>query len=309
MVFKVPEIAPDRAVQGRAISGFRGRWRSGLFGLFLLLSLPSSLFARTHHYTSFSDRPEIFLRAIADYKNSPHSTSELRGKAVRAGVITHHFLANRMMVDFFESLASQNKPDRIILIGPDHSRKGLHGMSLSSLPWKTPFGKMSADTAIVKEIKECLSLDEDVEAFGGEHSVGIIIPFIHYYFPKSKVVPILVQKQAPHNMLIKFARLMRQYSNDPETIIILSMDFSHNQTSEEADRRDAISKDAIQSFNFDKIDKLDIDSPSGLFILLAALKKTGDRDVYFRDHSNSSKITKKSDLKSVTSYYTIFFFQ
>lgn len=277
-------------------------------GIFIFMLSPFPVFARTHHYTSFSDRPELFLKAIADYKNLPHAECELKGKAVRAGIVTHHFLANGMMVDFFECLASQTKPERIILIGPDHFRKGLHGISLSSLPWKTPFGEMKADTAVIQEIKHTLALEEDVEAFSGEHSVGILIPFIRYYFPKSKIIPILLQKQPPHRLLTLLVQFMRQYADDPKTVILLSMDFSHNQTSDEADRRDAISKDAIQNFKLDQIDKLDIDSPWGLFLLMAVMKDSGNREVYFRHHSNSSKITGIKDQKNVTSYYTTFFY-
>lgn len=292
----------------KVIAVFRWRLAATLF-LCCLLLLPSLLLARTHHYTSFSDRPELFRKAIADYKNLPHAKCELNGKAVRGGIVTHHFLANEMMVDFFECLVSQTNPERIILIGPDHFRKGLNGISLSSLPWKTPFGEMKADTAVVKEIKHTLALEEDVEAFSGEHSVGILIPFLRYYFPESKVVPILLQKQTPQRLLALLVRLLRQYADDPKTVILLSMDFSHNQTSDEADRRDAISKDAIQNFNLERIDKLDIDSPLGLFLLMTIMRESGSKEVYFRHHSNSSRITGIKDQKNVTSYYTVFFYR
>lgn len=296
MVFKVSKI-------GRV-----WRWRlaaSVISYCFVpLLLSPSSLFARTHHYTSFSDRPELFLKAIEDYKRSPHTKCKGNKETIRGGIITHHFLANWMMVDFFECLASQVKPDRIILIGPDHFHKGINSVSTSSLPWKTPFGKLDANVSTVNNIKEALGLNSDYEAFSGEHSIGIVVPFIRYYFPKSRIVPVLVQKQVPRHMLLRFTRLLNQYQSDPKTLILLSMDFSHNQTSTEADRRDEVSKEAILGLKFDQVDKLDVDSPAGLFLLLSAMKEA---NVYIRHHSNSSKITGKKDIKNVTSYFTMFF--
>jgi AmmeMemoRadiSam system protein B len=276
--------------------------------VFVLLSV-GVLEARTQHYSSNSDQPEMFLTAIENYRKSPRTVCEMSGGEVRAGIVTHHFLANRLMVDFFECLASKAKPERIILIGPDHFNKGMRSVTVSPLPWKTPFGELVADEIAVSRIKNSLDLIDDPEAFSGEHSIGILVPFIRYYFPKSKIVPIIVQKQMSLSTLKKFKQLIDQSLDDPGTLVLLSMDFTHNQTSEEADRRDERTRKAIENLDYKNTDSLDVDCHPGLFLLTAALKDRKNLEIKFLNHTNSSRITGNRDQKDVTSYFTILFTQ
>lgn len=278
--------------------------RRSLSCLLLFLLMPCVAFARTQNYSSFSDRPDLFLKAIEEYKNNRLEGCQFHEGAIRGGIVTHHFLADQMMVDFFECLASQTKPERIILMGPDHFRKGLNAVSVSSLPWKTPFGMLDADKEAVGKIRKALDLKMDDDAFSGEHSIGILVPFIRHYFPDTRIVPLTVKKQLPKNMSITLAELLRQYQSDPKTLILLSMDFSHYQPPDESDRRDEISKRVILDQSIELINSLDVDSPSGLFLLLSAMNGS---DISIRQHSNSAKITGKMGLKSVTGYFTIFF--
>lgn len=284
--------------------------RKTIAGATLLLLILSQLsFARTHHFSFYSDEPERFLKAIEIYRSSRPARCKKGGRIVRAGILTHHFLASRMMVDFFECLASQIEPERVVLIGPDHSSKGIQPITVSSLPWKTPFGELTADENVVGMIKESLSLNDDSEAFSGEHSIGIIVPFIRYYFPKSRIVPIIIKNQVPRHTLTELKRIVVQFLDDPKTIVLLSMDFSHDQTSEEADRRDEISKDVILRLDYTQISGLDIDCKPGLFLLMSVLKELGNVNISFRHHTNSSVITGLKNIKNVTSYYTIFFYE
>ncbi|MBI4691300.1 MAG: AmmeMemoRadiSam system protein B [Nitrospirae bacterium] len=276
---------------------------------FLLLVFPQLSYARSYLFSSYSDEPERFLEAIENYRSSQPGGCKKDGMTVRAGIITHHFLASRMMVDFFECLSSQIEPERIVLIGPDHFAKGVQPITVSSLPWETPFGELAADESVANMIKESLDLSEDNEAFGGEHSIGIIVPFIRYYFPKSKIVPIIVQNQVPRYALTGLKRIVGQLLDDPKTIILLSMDFSHDQTSDEADSRDEMSRDVIRSLDYTQISSLDIDCKPGLFLLMSVLKESGNVNINFRHHTNSSVITGLKKIKNVTSYYTIFFYE
>ncbi|MEW6068824.1 MAG: AmmeMemoRadiSam system protein B [Nitrospirota bacterium] len=277
--------------------------------MFLLLLFTESLYARDHHFSYYSDMPEIFLNVIENYRSSQPEACKQENGIIRGGIVTHHFLASRLMVDFFECLASQAEPERIILIGPDHFAKGVYPITVSALPWKTPFGELPADESIVSRIKELLNLSDDVEAFSGEHSIGIIVPFIRYYFPRSKIIPIIIQGQISMYTLVELKQIISQLLNDHKTLVLLSMDFSHNQTSEEADQRDENSRDAILQLDCKRISELDIDCRHGLFLLMATLKELKTMNIYFRQHTNSAKITGLKNLKDITSYYTIFFYK
>ena len=139
--------------------------------LVLSVLAPGVLFARTELYSFYSDRPAVYLDAIQVFAKAPRGTCRHSEGTIRAGIVTHHFLAHALMVGFFECLAARDRPDRILLIGPDHFTKGLQPITVSSLPWKTPFGEQEADTATAATIQEALGLSSDPEAFSGEHSI------------------------------------------------------------------------------------------------------------------------------------------
>ena len=170
------------------------RWQVAAFCL--LLTTPASV--RVCHYSWWSDNPQPYLKAIK--QSSPAVPLNLApGERIRAGIVTHHFLASGLMVRFFDTLRSGPSPETIILIGPNHFHHGSANISLSSLPWKTPFGVVETDRSVVQQLKTVTGLPEDPEAFTGEHSVGVLVPFLKHYFPHSRVVPILVARSVGEN--------------------------------------------------------------------------------------------------------------
>jgi hypothetical protein len=168
---------------------------------------------------------------------------------------------------------------------------------------------LTTDQSGADELCNQLRLEEDNEAFSGEHSVGIIIPFVRYYFPDARVLSIIVQRQVPKRMQRGFCRWLDAQLRDPHTIVLLSMDFSHYQTSDEADRRDQLSGRAILELNESLVDQLDIDCHSGFGALLGALNEQMGIKPIMCCHTNSAKITGKTDISSVTSYHTVLFIQ
>jgi AmmeMemoRadiSam system protein B len=274
-----------------------------VFGL-----LPASPFgwARELHYSNWSDNPRPYIDAIKKCEGQPFPTAPL-GQNIRAGIVTHHFLANGLMVRFFEGLRSQSSPETIILLGPNHFHQGLADISLSSLPWKTPFGILPTDARLVQRISIAIQLPEDPEAFSGEHSVGILIPFLKYYFPRSKVVPILIDVSARDSRLDELRDVLSQVLKDKKVLVLLSMDFSHHSISSIADARDLKAKEVISSMDAKGARDLRVDSRKGLRLLLELLNQVGCDAVQFNEHTNSARLTGKLNQTDVTSYFTIYF--
>ena len=164
-----------------------------LFLILLLAGFPS--WPREFHFSFWSDDPRPILDAIR--KSAGPAIPPLpQRRRVCGGIVTHHFLASSLMVRFFSEMAKHSSPSTIILLGPNHYHHGLANISLSSLPWKTPFGIVPSDRQLVQSLAAAARLPEDPEAFTGEHSVSVLIPFIKYYFPHSRVVPILIDVNA-----------------------------------------------------------------------------------------------------------------
>ena len=276
-----------------------------IFALGLPLASPFG-WAREFHYSNWSDNPRPYIDAIQKCAGQSFPTVPA-GQNIRGGIVTHHFLANGLMVRFFEGLRNQSSPETIILLGPNHFHQGLANISLSSLPWKTPFGILPADAHLVQRISTAIRLPEDPEAFSGEHSVGILIPFLKYYFPRSKVVPILIDVNAQDSRLDELRDVLFRVLKDEKVLVLLSMDFSHHSISSIADTRDLKAKEVISSMDAKGTRDLRVDSRKGLRLLLELLNRVGCDGVQFNEHTNSARLTGKSNQPDVTSYFTIYF--
>src|SRR5262249_50496988 len=215
--------------------------------LLALLTAPHA-WARSYHYASASDDPERYLRVIRKWSRAAPPQLPA-GERIRAGIVTHHFLASGLMVRFFATLRSQSSPEIIVLIGPNHFHHGSANISLSSLPWKTPFGVLETDTPVIQRLRSAIGLPEDPEAFTGEHSLGVLAPFLKYYFPHSRVVPILVDVNAQQRRLSKLRIVLAELLRNPKVLVLLSMDFSHDSSAAIADSRDDQSRRAISKMD------------------------------------------------------------
>lgn len=262
--------------------------------------------SRAYHYASWSDNPRPYLQAIQKSSSSVHPRPA-PDQNIRAGIVTHHFLASGLMVRFFDMLQAEASPETIILIGPNHFHHGRRNISLSSLPWKTPFGMIGTDQGMTQQIKAATGLAEDTEAFTGEHSVGVPIPLLKYYFPHCRVVPILIDVDAEESQLKALRTLLTGFLGNPKVLVLLSMDFSHNSTPRITDLRDEQAEQAISTLGADRVDGLHVDCHKGLWLLLSSLRDLGNIKVQINEHTSSSRLTGNPDQTNVTSYFTVSF--
>jgi AmmeMemoRadiSam system protein B len=246
---------------------------------------------RLSHYSSFSDRPDLYRKAIAQAPG--RLVPELRGKEIRYGIVTHHLLASRLIVQYFRGLAQTAHPKRIVLLGPDHSRRGLGAISLSGIPWQTPFGTLGADTDAIARLSEKLRLQPDPGAFSNEHSIGVLVPFIKYFFPDARLVPILIRGGAGRETLDSLCRTLAGM-NDGETHFLLSSDFSHGKKPAEASLQDLESARVIAGQSFEDVWKLDHDCRAGLYVLL---KLSAGAVPWISEHTNPTLTTGPQILK------------
>ena len=261
---------------------------------------------RAYHYAFWSDDPRPYLQAIQKSSASV-GIAPTPGENIRAGIVTHHFLASGLMVRFFDRLQAKTSPETMILIGPNHFHHGRADISLSSLPWKTPFGMVETDRGVVHRIEATMGLPEDTEAFTGEHSVGVLIPLVKYYFPRCRVVPLLIDVNAEEPKLEALRSLLTGFLRNPKVLLLLSMDFSHNSDSRVADERDKLAEQVISKLDFDRVDSLHVDCHKGLRLLLSSLRDVGSVIAQFDEHTNSSRLTGNPKQTNVTSYFTVSF--
>lgn len=255
---------------------------------------------RAYHYSSFSDQRDLFLKILrGKHEKRVHIPT---GKSVPFGIVTHHLFASELIVEYFEAVSSKQTPKRIVLVGPDHFRQGIKDLSLTDLPWQTPFGVLDTDGKTIGVLAGRLSLELDPGAFSNEHSIGVLVPFIKYYFPDCKLIPVLVRKGVGKENLEALLRELHKL-RDEETHFILSTDFSHGKTSFEADEQDERARNVILRQDHDSVWDLDSDCRVGLHLFLRLSEEATPLIVA---HTNSARISGKGSA-NCTSYLTVLF--
>ena len=223
---------------------------------------------------------------------------------IRAGIAPHHGLASEMTARFYDNLPGNI--ERVILIGPDHFGAGRRFITLCPLPWRAGNGILETDDGAVSALSRTGAVGVESLPFRLEHSIGLHIVFIGRYFPDAKVTALMVNNAAPFRELSIIVPVLSELLSEKGTLLILSMDFSHDKMPEEATREDDKSVGSLLSFRAEAIRGLDIDAPAAAWLFLEVLKSRGIKDSFVLERTNSGEIIGRPDLPC-TSYATMLF--
>lgn len=222
------------------------------------------------------------------------------------GIVPHHDVAMTLIDEFYSKL-SKDPIDGIILIGPDH--KGIGSkcslgttafMTYEGLVELDPIGEMLLSEGSINSAPKQLQVEE--------HSIGLHMNYIAHYFPDVPVVPIYLQDRIGLEGARAVIELLETSIRDKHYLVIGSVDFSHNLSFDEAQKKDEEMQSLILDEKYQKIFTLKdayIDSSATLFISLELMKHLGLDNKVFINHDNSAHILKLPAMKMTTSYYTI----
>ncbi|MFQ5887790.1 MAG: MEMO1 family protein [Candidatus Hydrothermarchaeales archaeon] len=139
-------------------------------------------------------------------------------------------------------LAKQKKPETIIILGPNHRGYG-SAIATTKEPWTTPLGTVNIDEDVADSLwKGCDIVDMDELAHRYEHSLEVQIPFLQYIYGDFKFVPIVMGIQ-DLKMASEIANCLSKIRKD--ILVIASSDFTHYESSKEAEHKDKKALNAI----------------------------------------------------------------
>lgn len=184
---------------------------------------------------------------------------------IPAIVVPHHLVPSEYIAHMLKR-ASGRQVDQVVIIGPNHNNIGVASIASVKASWQTPFGAVDTHASLTDDLLSTLGIKENSEAFTNEHAVGAIIPFVKYYLPQAKVVPVLLSSYAKTSDAEKLAKWLNNNLPD-NSLIIFSIDFSHYLSKEEADQKDIITRELIRNRDINRIMGLNndyVDSPASL---------------------------------------------
>ncbi|UCB44235.1 MAG: AmmeMemoRadiSam system protein B [Dehalococcoidales bacterium] len=130
--------------------------------------------------------------------------------------------------------------DTFVIMGPSHTGLGEPFSIMTEGVWKTPLGEVAIDEELGKKILAASRfIKEDYVAHLQEHAVEVQLPFLQYFKPDVRIVPIIL---APADVTVyqeigqAIAGAISEVGR--EVVIIASGDMTHYEPQKVAEQKD-----------------------------------------------------------------------
>lgn len=186
----------------------------------------------------YSSSKEELVKKIEEFTKNFKKEANYDSRAI---IVPHagHEYSGRLAVKGYQYL--KKDLETLIIFSPAH-RYAVESFALpTDDAWEIPTGNVLTDKEAVEKIKNMGGEYCDA-AFINEHSIEVQLPFIKYYFPNAKIVPILVGG-ADYKTL---SNIISEFWEDEKIGFIISSDLSHFRNKQEAMCTDNVTADMIE---------------------------------------------------------------
>src|SRR4030042_2073397 len=133
--------------------------------------------------------------------------------------------------------------DTVVILGPNHTGRGKGFSIMTKGSWLTPLGETEIDKELGKQILTSSSyLEEDHVAHQFEHSLEVQVPFLQYFRPDVRIVPIVLAHASGATYKKIGRELASAIKESKKGIVILATsDMTHyepHETARSKDRQD-----------------------------------------------------------------------
>lgn len=157
------------------------------------------------------------------------------------GVICPHagyMYSGPVATNSFYSISSQ-KPELVIIVGPNHWGIGCGVAAMKEGQWQTPLGNVEVDTESAIQINKITKVIElDFFSHTRDHSLEVQVPILQeVYSHKFKILPIILINQ-DYRTAKEVGSAMAKIANTKKTMIVGSSDFTHYEENSYAHKQD-----------------------------------------------------------------------
>ncbi len=262
----------------------------------------AEVYAGKTHALRHYDSDRFFDGIVFAKERNPEASYPISG-----GITPHHLYPGFILADFYMRIGKQN-PKTMLVIGPNHAEKGNFPIITSSYGWETPFGVVAPDTPTIERLLRSGFVRVNEDVLPEDHAVAGQMPFIKFFAPQTRVIPVLVSGTLSEEDAQQFAATMHKLL-PPDTVVVAAVDFSHYLNAEEAQRNDGITLETMKTFNYDQLFKMNndfIDSPTSIGIVLM-LMKLRNTVVFDTLYNTNSGLLQHNNTIQTTSYFSILF--
>ncbi|MEB3846607.1 MAG: AmmeMemoRadiSam system protein B [Desulfurococcales archaeon] len=276
-----------------------------------------------HAGTFYPAKREDLIKAIEDSFLHPVGPGRLPPRETIGGripgtigyVVPHagYIYSGPVAAHAYYDLALREKPDVVVIAGPNHTGMGLGASVFRGDAWETPLGLVPVDNEVARlivEYTEYFSFDNEAHLY--EHSVEVQVPFIQYVLGEVPIVPIVIYVQTldvARDLGKALARIRSEHGVD--LLFIASTDFNHYEPHDITVKKDMIAIDRILDLDDEGLYKaleeynITMCGPAPAAALINYAKSTGAPKPILLKHATSGDVT--GDKTWVVGYASIKF--
>jgi hypothetical protein len=214
-------------------------------------------------------------------------------------------------LSYFE-LASDGKPDTVVILGPNHTGLGSPLAVMNDGFWRTPLGDVQIDDKLADAlVHESGLIDVDDYAHLREHSIEVQLPFLQFlYGADFKFVPICFMMQDLATAQ-EIGRSLVEVLAGKNAVIVASSDFSHYEPAAVATKKDLAALKAVevldekQFYSIVEEKRVSACGYGPIAALITAAKGLGAQEAKLLGYKTSGDVT--GDFSSVVGYAAVSF--
>jgi len=200
----------------------------------------------------YDANPDSLRQQVIDsfmHRLGPGRLPEREGETGISAIVAPHagfVYSGPSAAHAYLSLAEQDKPNTVIVIGPNHTGRGTPISVMGEGFWETPLGRVPLDTELAEIIvKKSRIAEFDDTAFFREHSVEVQLPFLQFIYSEFKLVPICMGYQDLETSR-EIGRAIHESIEGESVMIVASSDLNHLESKDESNRKDSFVLNAIE---------------------------------------------------------------
>ncbi|MBQ1645803.1 MAG: AmmeMemoRadiSam system protein B, partial [Prevotella sp.] len=214
----------------------------------------------------YEGNPQKLSQEVDDYL-ALHNAS-VKYDDVAALIVPHagYYFSGNVAASAYMSINTEKQYKRIFLLGPSH-HTWLDGASVNVEVdyYATPLGNVKVDREVAQQLIEADSVfSYSKKAHSQEHCLEVQLPFLQRRFGDvPPIVPIIISTN-DYSKLKRMAEVLKPYFND-DNLFIISSDFSHYPTYEDACKVDKKTGEAVASGDVERfIATIEANAKSGM---------------------------------------------
>jgi AmmeMemoRadiSam system protein B len=188
----------------------------------------------------YPDDPRVLHEMIQQFLSNADASLPIP-KAIIAPHAGYIYSGSTAAAVYASLAKAKSQIKRVILLGPAH-RYPFSGLAVTDADgFATPLGEIAIDKEAIKNVLLLPQVQVVNEAYAGENSLEVQLPFLQEVLGDFKLVPILIG-EADNAQIVE---VLEKLWGGKETLIVISSDLSHYLDYKSAKNIDAATIEAI----------------------------------------------------------------